>query len=82
MNSPVTSTVTFVHPFLLPGMDRSHQPGTFELVTEQHELDVVWVAHRTTITILLPSGAAIEAYPVTRGDLDAALSADAKGKST
>jgi len=79
MNSPVASSVTFAHPFQLPGMTGLHKAGTFELLTEQHELDVVWSAHRTTISIRLPSGAAIEAYPVTRGDLDAALAADAKG---
>jgi hypothetical protein len=81
MNSPLANTVTFAHAFLLPGMDRRHEPGTFRLGTEQHELDVVWPAHRTAITIFLPSGAAIEAYPVTRDDLDAALAADAKGRS-
>jgi hypothetical protein len=81
MDAPGASTVTFAHPFMLPSMDRLHEPGTFRLVTEQHELDVVWSAHRTTIAILLPSGAAIEAYPVTRDDLDAALRADAKGNS-
>lgn len=80
MDAPGASTVTFAHPFMLPGMDRLHDPGTFKLVTEQHELDVVWPAHRTTITVLLPCGGALEAYPVTRDDLDAALRADAKGR--
>jgi hypothetical protein len=76
MNNYVVSTVTFVHPFLLPGMDKPHAEGAFELASEQEELDVWWPAYRVTMTIGLPVGAAIETYPVTRDDLDAALRTD------
>jgi len=79
MNEPVVSTVTFLHSFCLPGMETPHEAGTFEVVGEREELDVWWPAYRVTMTIKLPVGAAIEAYPVTRADLDAALSADTEG---
>jgi len=81
MSGQAVSTVTFLHPFLLPGMEGPHQAGTFSLTTELSELDVWWPAYRSAMTIMLPVSAAIEAYPVTRSDLDAALAADAKEAS-
>ncbi len=69
--------VTFAHPFRLPGMDADHVAGTFTVNVEEEQLDVVWDARRTTTTILLPAGAAIEAWPVSADDLNAALKADA-----
>jgi hypothetical protein len=77
MSSPVVSTVTFRRPVQLPGMETRHNAGTFELVSDQHELDVSWPAYHVTMMIKLPVGAATEAYVVTRADLEAALSADA-----
>jgi hypothetical protein len=76
MSGPVASTVTFSRPFLLPGMDKPHAAGTFDVLTEQHELDVWWPAYKLTMTIMLPYGAAMEAWPVNRADLDGALAAD------
>ena len=36
---PSTSEqVTFLHPFLLPGMDHAHSPGTFEVWTDREEI--------------------------------------------
>lgn len=76
MSGPAASTVTFSRPFVLPGMDKPHQAGTFDVLTERHELDVWWPAYRLTMTIMLPYGATMEAWPVTRADLDGALAAD------
>ena len=80
MNGPAASTVTFSHPFVLPGMDRPHAAGTFDVLAERHEIDVWWPAYRVTMTIMLPQGAAMEAWPVNRVDLDAALTADTLAK--
>ena len=77
MSVAAASTVAFSHPFRLPGMDRPQAAGTFDVLAEKHELDVWWPAYRTTMTIMLPQGAAMEAWPVSRADLDAALAADA-----
>lgn len=76
MVQPAASSVSFAHPFLLPGMDAAHPPGTFDVLLEQQELDVWWPAYRVTMRIMLPHGVAMEAWPVNRADLDAALAAD------
>jgi hypothetical protein len=70
------TSVTFARAFQLPGMDGPHAPGTFELRTTRHDLDVVWSAYRTTTRIILPNGSAIEALEVTTTDLEAALAID------
>jgi hypothetical protein len=75
--SDVTSTpVVFTRPFILPGMDRLHSPGTFDVVVEREPLDVPFPAFRLTTRIMLSAGNAIEAWPVLQADLDAALAAD------
>ncbi|MBN9364897.1 MULTISPECIES: hypothetical protein [unclassified Devosia] len=71
-----TEQITFRHPFMLPGLDRPHPPGTFDLVTEREALDVSWPAFRLSMTILLTEAGAVEAVPVTRSELDAALRRD------
>lgn len=70
------SSVTFTHPFMLPGMDEPHPGGTFEIRTTWHELDVPWAAFRRSSRLMLPSGAALEALDVTTDDLEAALARD------
>jgi hypothetical protein len=77
MMSP-TEQITFRHPFTLPGLDGPHRPGTFDLVTEREALDVSWPAYRLTLTLLLTEAGAIEAVPVSRGELDAALRRDSE----
>ena len=76
MSEATDEVVTFTKPFRLPGMDEDHQPGTFRLTVERSELDVPWSAYRSSITILLPRGNAIESWAITRADLDAALLRD------
>lgn len=69
-------TVTFYHPFKLNGMTEAFPAGTYELMIDRIALDVSWGAFRTSATILLKRGAVVSAWPVTRDDLDAALSRD------
>jgi hypothetical protein len=70
------SSVTFAHPFMLPGMDKPHSAGTFEVRTTWHELDVPWAAFRKSSRLMLPNGLALEALDVTTDDLEAALARD------
>jgi hypothetical protein len=72
-----TSNVTFTRPFQLPGMDRPHQPGTFEIVATKDALDVVWEAYRISTRIILTDGLLTEALDVTADDLANALAKDA-----
>lgn len=71
-----TERVTFRHHFILPGLDRPHRPGSFEVRTDRERLDVSWAAFRLTLTILLTDGAALQAFEVKREDLDEALRRD------
>ena len=76
MTDPAADKITFAHPFRLPGMDKAHAPGTFDLAISRDELDVWWPAYRMTMTLLLPAGAGIEAWTLTPTELAAALAAD------
>lgn len=71
--------VTFKSPFLLPGLDRPHAPGTFEVLIQREALDVSWHAFREHHTILLTDGGSVEAMAVSKDDLAAALRRDAGG---
>src|SRR5690606_34205851 len=51
--------VTFKSPFLLPGLDRPHAPGTFEVRIQREALDVSWDAFREHYTILLRDGGTV-----------------------
>jgi hypothetical protein len=73
--------VTFSHAFLLPGLDRPHRPGSFDVVVEREALDVSWPAYRLTLTIMLTNDdGSREAIDVTRDDLNAALLRDSEGQ--
>lgn len=75
--APSTSrTVTFLLPFKLPGMQEPHAAGTFDVLAEVEQLDVMWDARRTTLSILLRYPGRIEALPVTAGDLEEAIPND------
>lgn len=69
-------TVTFQAPFLLAGMDRPHQPGTFEIRETRRALDVSWDAYQISLSIMLVGGGATEALDVSAEDLQRALAAD------
>lgn len=76
MSTTTTRKVTFKHPFQVPGMDVRQLPGTFDVAVETVELDVPWAAHRTSLTLLLPAGAHIEAWPISGEELDRLLAHD------
>jgi hypothetical protein len=68
--------VTFDSPFLLPGMDKAHGPGEFDVQIVEEPLDVMWEGYHRTLTIMLTSGAVTEAVAVTEAALDEALAED------
>lgn len=73
--------VTFRSPFLLPGMDKAHGPGEFDVQIVEEPLDVMWEGYHRTLTIMLTSGAVTEAVAVTEAALDEALAEDSRGIS-
>lgn len=68
--------VTYRFPFQLPGMDKPHDPGTFEVLVEEEQLDVVWQASRSWLAILLTYPGRMEAMPVTADALEASILQD------
>jgi len=68
--------VTFAFPFVLPGLDQSHSPGTFEIRIRKEPLDVSWAAFLETCTILLTGSGTVEALDVKAEDLEHALRLD------
>jgi hypothetical protein len=74
----ITSTVTFRRPFVLPGFDAPHAPGTFDVQSDEERLDTVFEGwHRVMTTILLRSPGRVEAWPVDPADLAKAIATDA-----
>ena len=72
-----TSSVTFAAPFTLPGLDRFYPAGTYQVTTDDEQLDVSFSAFRRVATrIALSHGAVTESWPVNPVDLDAALASD------
>ena len=69
-------TVTFTSSFMLPGLDRSHPAGTYELRETRRRLDLSWDAYQISLSIMLVAGGTTQALDVQRADLDAALAAD------
>lgn len=71
------SSVTFRRPFMLPGFDRPHAPGSFEVRTDHERLDTVVEAwRRTDTTIMIAERGLMQAWPVDPRDLEKALLAD------
>ena len=68
--------VTFRRPFLLPGMDLPHAPGTFEVRKTREPLNVMGEAYLITTRIMLSAAGSLEALQVTSADLDAAIARD------
>ena len=69
-------TVTFKKAFRLPGMDKSHAPGEFDVRVVEEPLDVMREAYHRTLTIMLTSGGLTEAIAVPESALEEALAAD------
>jgi hypothetical protein len=73
---PARRLVTYLFPFQLPGMGEPHAPGTFEVMVEEAQIDVVWEANPPWLTILLTYPGRTEAMPVTAGALEASILLD------
>lgn len=73
---PARQLVTYRFPFQLPGMDEPHAPGTFEVMVEEEQIDVVWAASRSWLAILLTYPGRTEAMPVSAGALEASIPQD------
>jgi hypothetical protein len=76
IQSTVSSWVTFISTFELPGMDGPHAPGTFEVRETREALNVMWAASHITKRIMLRGHGIVEALEVSSADLDAALERD------
>jgi len=72
----LTSLVVFKHPFQLQGMDTPHPAGSFELRMEEEDLDVLWHASRTRMSIILTYPGRTESWAVTSQELERALAND------
>lgn len=72
----LSKTVSFRHPFKLPGMTKPFRAGTYEVLTEKIPIDVSWEAFRTVQTLMLDDAQGVSAWPVTSDELEAALSED------
>lgn len=72
--------VAFQNAFLLPGMDKAHGPGEFDVQIVEEPLDVMWEGYHRTLTIMLTSGAFTEAIAVTEAALDEALASDSQSR--
>jgi len=71
------SQVTFTRPFMLPGFDGPHEPGSFEVRTDEERLDTTveaWLRMRTSVLIV--DKGLTQAWPVTPLDLEAAIATD------
>lgn len=74
---PPPRTVTFRHPFLLPGLDVPHPPGTFMLRQTRTALDVSWPAFVISLSLILVDGGITRALDISRQELEDALVLDA-----
>lgn len=81
-DTATTEWVTFRYPFALPGLERPHDAGTFEVHVRRELLDVSWTAHLLTRTIMLPNRGGVEALEVRTEDLAEALLLDQKDLPT
>ncbi len=70
--------VAFRNAFLLPGMDKAHGPGEFDVQIDEEPLDVMWEGYHRMLTIMLTSGAFTDAIAVTEAALDEALANDSR----
>jgi hypothetical protein len=69
-------TITFTFPFTLPGMSKPHAPGTFEVITDEEQLDVMWDARRSNTRVMFVYPGRVEAFSVTASDLEEAIAQD------
>jgi hypothetical protein len=78
-----TRTLTFAHPFTLPGDDEVHPAGTFDVQTDEEPIEgLSFLSYRRVATmIFLPlrygGSKSLQAIPVSPEALDAAQARDA-----
>ena len=74
-----SSQVTFHRAFQLKGVEGLQPPGSYTLTVEEEKLDTLSVDawHRTSATLHIPLGGAIEHAAIDMDDLRAALARDA-----
>jgi len=83
----ITSTVSFVRPFHVSGIDGVHPAGTYSVETHEELVEPLsFVAYRRiSTTIQLPPESAgagrVETHVIEPAALDAALARDASGMS-
>jgi hypothetical protein len=73
-----STTATFQHPFILPGLEKLQPAGSYIVETEEELLDTVSFAawKRLTTTIRLTADGSTEYWPVDPDDLREALRRD------
>ena len=77
-------TVTFIHPFLLKGIDRTLPPGDYQVITDEELIDGLSfpVYRRVSTMIFVPAqsrrASSIEMVTVDPLDLQAAQDQDAQ----
>jgi hypothetical protein len=69
-------TISFRSPFTLPGITEPHAPGTFEVITDEEQLDVMWDARRSSTRVMFLYPGRVEAFPVSASDLEEAIAQD------
>jgi hypothetical protein len=71
-------TVTFKRPFILNGIDGTHAPGVYEVVTDEESLDSMSIiAYRRVATFIqIQRDGDTQVYPIDPVELDAALIQD------
>jgi hypothetical protein len=73
----ISSTVVFKRPFSLPGFDRPHAPGTFEVKTDEESLDASFGAWRRVATnVMLVDRGQTQAWRVEPRELADAIEKD------
>ena len=75
------SSVTFLHPFSLVGIDEVQPAGTYTIETVEETLDnLSFIAyHRLSTTIILPTKSGAQWVAIDPRDLEAAQKKDAEG---
>jgi hypothetical protein len=74
-------TITFRFPFTLPGMSEPHAPGTFDVISDEEQLDVMWDARRSNTRVMFVYPGRVEAFSVTASDLGEAIAQDQQRQS-
>jgi len=74
-----SSQITFRRPFRLNGVDGLQPAGSYTLTVEEEKLDTLSVDawRRTSATLCVPQGGAIDYAAISMEDLQAALARDA-----